>query len=245
MPVYYGGDLCDSDDSEWDDPWDLAHGEHVERYNFDALDGMELKVFERLKAVNEPTMSEVPGRGPISQDLNAPQVEADRLESAGIGELLTEGSDVGGIAKSPIHRTSVTPRGGVTTFYYEGDLSDSVVFSDKLLWENDIAESSHMLPDDGQPPVSTSPILAGTIVPLEFPDSDRAARWDDDGLEALDRRFSEFSVLPWGTEDKFGISVFWMGMRWVLAQVMMEYYMMVRSGYAYCSPPPPLGKFGK
>ena len=37
MPVYYGGDLCDSDDSEWDDPWDLAYREHVDRYNFDAL----------------------------------------------------------------------------------------------------------------------------------------------------------------------------------------------------------------
>ena len=35
MPVYYGCNLCDSDDSEWDDPWDLAHREHVERYNFD------------------------------------------------------------------------------------------------------------------------------------------------------------------------------------------------------------------
>ena len=63
MPVYYGGDLCDSDDSEWNDPWDLAYREHVDRYDVDALDGMELKVFERLKAVNEPTMmvSEVPG----------------------------------------------------------------------------------------------------------------------------------------------------------------------------------------
>ena len=77
-----------------------------------------------------------------------------------------------------------------------------VVFSNQ--WENDIAESSHILPDDGQVPVSTSPILAGTIVPLEFLDSDRTARWDDDGLEVLDRRFSEFSVLPRGTEDKFG-----------------------------------------
>ena len=27
MPVYYGGDLCDSDGSEWDDPWDLAYAE--------------------------------------------------------------------------------------------------------------------------------------------------------------------------------------------------------------------------
>ena len=73
----------------------------MERYNFDALDGMELKVFERLKAANEPTMmvSEVPGRGLIRQDLHAPQVEVDRLDSAGIGELCIEGSDVGGIAK--------------------------------------------------------------------------------------------------------------------------------------------------
>ena len=78
-----------------------------------------------------------------------------------------------------------------------------MVFSDPLLWENDMAESSHVLPDDGQAPVSTSPILAGTIVLLEIPDSDRAVRWDDDGLEVLDRRFSESSVLPLGTEDEF------------------------------------------
>ena len=53
MPVYYGGDLCDSDDSEdseWEDPWNRAYAEHVDRYNFDALDGMELKVYERLWA---------------------------------------------------------------------------------------------------------------------------------------------------------------------------------------------------
>ena len=78
-----------------------------------------------------------------------------------------------------------------------------VVFSDPLRWENDMAKSSHVLPDDGQAPVSKSPILAGTIVPLEIPDSGRAARWYDDGLEVLDRRFSESSVLPLGTEDEF------------------------------------------
>ena len=243
MPVYYGVDLCDSDDSEWDDPWDLAYREHVERYNFDALDDMELKVFERLKAVNEPTMmvSEMPGRGPIRQELHVPQVEADRLDSAGMGDLLTEGSDIGYIAESPIHRSSVMPHDGVSAFYYDGDLGDSdcgsvedrerdtwddwcdsafhngygdffpddagayppVVFSDPLLWENDIAESSHFLLDVGQVPVSTSPILVGTIVPLEFPDSDCTARWDDDVLEVLDRLFSKFSVLPRGMEDKF------------------------------------------
>ena len=223
MPVYFGGDLCDSDDSEWDDPWDHAYREHVERY--------------------EPMMmvGELPGRGSTSQELHAPQVEADKLDSVGIRELLTEGNDVGEIAESPIHRSSVYPHEGVTTLYYEGDLGDSdcgsvedperdtwddwcdsafcngyggafpddvgayppVVFSDPLLWENDMAESSHLLPDDGQAPVSTSPILAGTIVPLEIPDSGRVARWDDDGLEVLDRRFGESSVLHLGTEDEF------------------------------------------
>ena len=54
-----------------------------------------------------------------------------------------------------------------------------MVFSDQLAWKNDIAESSRMLPDGGQTPVSTSPILAGTIVPLDT-DTDRTARLDDD-----------------------------------------------------------------
>ena len=41
MPVYYGGDLCvsdDSEDSEWEDPWKLAYAEHVERYNLDVIE---------------------------------------------------------------------------------------------------------------------------------------------------------------------------------------------------------------
>ena len=76
-----------------------------------------------------------------------------------------------------------------------------VVFSDQLLWENDITESSHtcMLPDYGQAPVSTSPILGGTIVALECPDSDRTARWDDDGLEVLDRCFPGGQRISSGT----------------------------------------------
>ena len=44
MPVYYGGDLYDSED-----PRDLAYAEAVDRNNFDAPGGMELKVFELLK----------------------------------------------------------------------------------------------------------------------------------------------------------------------------------------------------
>ena len=32
MPVYYGGDLCDSEDSDWDDPSAIAGETYVEDY---------------------------------------------------------------------------------------------------------------------------------------------------------------------------------------------------------------------
>ena len=53
MPVYYGGDLYDSDESDWEDPYDLVYAEYVDQYNFDAPEGMELKVFERLQGPDE------------------------------------------------------------------------------------------------------------------------------------------------------------------------------------------------
>ena len=47
MPLYSGGDLHDSDELDWEDPYNIAYTEYVERYNLDALEGFELKVFER------------------------------------------------------------------------------------------------------------------------------------------------------------------------------------------------------
>ena len=47
MPVYYGGDLYhseDSEDSDWDDPFALASAAYVEYYNFDVPEGMDLMV---------------------------------------------------------------------------------------------------------------------------------------------------------------------------------------------------------
>ena len=41
MPVYYGGDLYDSD---WDDPYALASPVYVEDYNCDVPEGMDLMV---------------------------------------------------------------------------------------------------------------------------------------------------------------------------------------------------------
>ena len=45
MAVYYGSDLCDSDESDWDDPYDIASAEYVEQCNFDVPEGMDLMVF--------------------------------------------------------------------------------------------------------------------------------------------------------------------------------------------------------
>ena len=45
VTVYYGGDLCDSEESDWEDPEDVARREYVEQYNFDLYEGMEPLVF--------------------------------------------------------------------------------------------------------------------------------------------------------------------------------------------------------
>ena len=74
------------------------------------------------------------------------------------------------------------PDGSGTVFYYEGDPSDSdcgsvedrerdtppVVFGDQLFWDDDMAESSRVLPDGGYAAVLMSPILAGTIAPFRI-----------------------------------------------------------------------------
>ena len=44
MPVYYGGDLYDSEDSDWNDPYAFASAAYVEDYNFDVPEGMDLMV---------------------------------------------------------------------------------------------------------------------------------------------------------------------------------------------------------
>ena len=77
------------------------------------------------------------------------------------------------------------------------------MFGDQLFWDDDMAESSRALPDGGYAALSTSPILAGTIVPLALPDMDQMARLDNNRLEVLDRRISEFSVFSRGTNDTF------------------------------------------
>ena len=48
LPVYYGGDMYDSEDSE-DDPLERARAVYVEDYNFDAPEGMELMAYNQRR----------------------------------------------------------------------------------------------------------------------------------------------------------------------------------------------------
>ena len=48
LPVYYGGDMYDYEDSE-DDPLERAHAVYVVDYNFDVLEGMELMAYNQRR----------------------------------------------------------------------------------------------------------------------------------------------------------------------------------------------------
>ena len=50
LPVYYGGDMYDSEDSEEYDPLEMSHAAYVEDYNFDVLEGMELMTYTRHRS---------------------------------------------------------------------------------------------------------------------------------------------------------------------------------------------------
>ena len=110
VPVYYGGDLYDSDESDWEDPCDLAYAEYVDQYNFDAPEGFELKVFERFKAVDVPVMMvgevTVPGLSSCSLP------EADMVCTEPVADIPTVGHDVPGVAESPICPNSCKTDGG-------------------------------------------------------------------------------------------------------------------------------------
>ena len=78
-----------------------------------------------------------------------------------------------------------------------------VMFSNQLFWVDDIAEPPRMWPDGENAPVSTSPVLVGTLMPFMPPDTDRPVRLDNSELDLLDSRIYEFSGLSLGTGDTF------------------------------------------
>ena len=86
MTVYYGSDL--SDESDWDDPYDIVGEEYVDQYNFDVPEGMDLMVFERGKGPSGSEMLDDEGTGlalVCQTSLCDPQ---GKLDTVDIGERL-------------------------------------------------------------------------------------------------------------------------------------------------------------
>ena len=83
MTVYYGSDLCDSDESDWDDPYHIASQEYVDQYNFDVPEGMDLMVFERGRGPSGSEMLEDEGTGlalVCQTTFSDPQGKADAVD---------------------------------------------------------------------------------------------------------------------------------------------------------------------
>ena len=130
---------------------------------------MELKVFQRLKAVYEQAMmvTEVPGQRHVSPNLSGSLLGVDMVDSETAVDILTEGHDVSRVAESPIQRAPGVTDGDGVAFYYEGDLGDSDCGStgdrERDTWDDWCDSAFHNgyggFPpdaDDPQPPVMFS-----------------------------------------------------------------------------------------
>ena len=93
MSVYYGGDLCDLDESDWDDPYDIASAEYVEQYNFDVPEGMELMVHVRRRGPygSDIWENEETGLTHVSQtSLGCTRDELDTVDVDSLAEIFAE-----------------------------------------------------------------------------------------------------------------------------------------------------------
>ena len=120
--------LCDSDESDWDDPYDIASAEYVEQYNFDFPEGMKQMVFERCRRPYESEMMESEGTGlthVCQTTLNYPRCELDTVGVEPLADVFRGKHDVAAAAVSPnVRRYSETYDRG-TALYDEGDSSNS------------------------------------------------------------------------------------------------------------------------
>ena len=121
MTVYYGGDLCDSDESDWDDPYDISGAEYVEQYNFDVPEGMDLMVFERCRGPYGSELMDDVGTGlahVCQTTLSSPQDELDTVDIDPLEDVFKQGLYVTVAAVSPNFR------GGSGIYEYGTNLNE-------------------------------------------------------------------------------------------------------------------------
>ena len=129
MTVYYGGDLCDSDESDWDDPYDIASAEYVDQYNFDVPEGMDLMVFQRCTGPYGSEMLEDEGTGlahVCQTSLSDPHGELDSVDIDPLADIFEEKNSVTAAAVSPNVRSGSGSYDHGTILVEERDIRHSV-----------------------------------------------------------------------------------------------------------------------
>ena len=221
MTVYYGSNLCDSDESDWDDPYDIASAEYVEQYNFDVAEGMDLMVFERCRGPYGSEMLEDEGTGlahVCQTSLSYPQGELDTFVTAGAvppnvrsgseiydyGTVLSEEGDVSDSddwsiedheRNSWVNWCNSVFRNRFSIFPSDADdPQPMVVFSDKLFSDEVLADTPVSVHEEM--PMLALQVVRDEGVPLVPPVIDQTVRRIKDELISEDKRMDEVSVFP-------------------------------------------------
>ena len=103
LPVYYGGDMYDSEDSE-DDPLERARAVYVEDYNFDVPEGMELMAYNQRRpdggeARSVDTVDMVPMCTTVSCVTRIARDESS--DTSGTDTAVIKGSDIEDFCQGP------------------------------------------------------------------------------------------------------------------------------------------------
>ena len=103
LPVYYGGDMYDSEDSE-DDPLERARVAYVEDYNFDVPEGLELMAFNQRRpdggeARSVDTVDMVPMCRTVSCVTRIARDESS--DTSGTDTAVINGSDIEDFCQGP------------------------------------------------------------------------------------------------------------------------------------------------
>ena len=179
--------ICDSDESDLEDPYDIVCAEYVEQYNIDALEGMELMVFERLKGPDESDVAPVESVMMVREKTDSthvrqtsscyPRREFDTLDAEPVADIFNEIQDVPDAAVSPDCRSYCETDGGGASLYYEGD-SDcgSVEDRERDTWENWCA-SAFQNGYGAFPPETDDPLPTVVFSDKLFPNEDIADMW--------------------------------------------------------------------
>ena len=100
LPVYYGGYsgyMYDLEDSEEDDPLEMALAAYVEDYNFDVIEGMELMVYNRCRPDGgEARIGDTVDMFPMCQTVSCvTQIGPDESsDTSGTDTAVINGSDI-------------------------------------------------------------------------------------------------------------------------------------------------------